>query len=181
MSRPHYHEHAREHAHLIRTGEQELTTSEIGIMSPATTKLGIAVMVILFVAVMGLLIWAIVAFADEKPYTVNNANTQDKPLYVVYQNRAAEPYAGMPQSVLTEVTDVDRCTANCDKDTNCRFFTYDKTNSLCYMYHNSVFPSQFANAAVPGPTQFDASVHVKRGNPVIELRGALRDGNQTIF
>lgn len=181
MSRPHYHQNAREHAHLIRTNEDELTTSEIGIMHPTTTKVGYAIMILLFVAVFGVMIWAIVVFVDEKPYTVSNGSTETKEAYVIYQNMAAEPFAGRPNSVLTNVTSADTCVASCDKDTACKFFTFDQTNSKCYMYHNSVFPGQFVNSAVAGPTEFDASVYIKKGSSVIPLRGALRDGNQTIF
>lgn len=176
----HYHRNAADHAHLIRTNKEELTTSEIGIMHPSAVKVGFAVMIILFLGVLGVLIWAAITFADEKPYTVSNASTEDTTGYVIYNNRAAEPYAGTPVKVMDAVTSSDTCTAACTADTLCKFFTLDQTNSKCYLYHSGPFSGQLSTAAPPGPTQFNASVYVKKGSIVCELRGALRDGNQTI-
>lgn len=181
MSAAHYHRHGRDHAHAVRTDDDELVSSEVGIMHPASVKFGFAVMVLVFAAALGVMIWAAVVLADEKPYYAPNATTEPLTGYVVYYDRAAEPYCGQPARVLTGVDTSGTCVSNCDADANCRFFTFDQTHARCYMYEGGVLPGQLAAAAVPGPTTQNSYVYVKDGSLSTQLRGVLRNGNQTLF
>ena len=172
---------ARERAHLVRVDDDKMVSSEVGIMHPSAVTAGFVLLILLFLVLLGGMIWACVVFADEKPYYPSNATTDIQGNYIVYFDRAAEPYCGKPARVLTGVTTVDTCTANCSNDTDCRFFTYDQTNGRCYLYDGGILPEQFVSAAVPGPTQLDTDVYVKSGSIVAQLRGVLQDGNQTLL
>lgn len=172
---------ARDRAHLIRTDDDALVSSEVGIAHPATVQAGYVVLILVFAGLLGVMLWAAVTLGDERPYYTSNANTAAIDGYTVYYDRAAEPYSGTPERVLTGVVNDSTCVADCNADANCRFFTYDQTHARCYVYSASVLPGQFAASAVPGPTQLNADVYVKTGNAVTQLRGALRNGNSTIF
>lgn len=173
---------ARDRAHLIRLDDDALVSSEVGIMHPATVKLGYFLLLFLFFALLGVLVWAAVVFADEKPYYAPNAVTEVVGDYTLYYDRAAEPFSGAPARVMTGVTEAGTCTASCDADADCRFFTYDQPNGRCYVYSGGVLSPPLATAAVPGPTELDATVYVKTGDShVAQLRGTLRNGNQTLF
>lgn len=172
---------ARDRAHLIRTDDDELVSSEVGILHPATVKAGFVVMLLIFAGLLGVMIWAAVVLSDERPYYAPNANTALVNGYTIYYDRAAEPFSGPPARVLTGVVTESTCVADCNADANCRFFTMDFSNARCYVYDKSVLPAQYASAAVPGPTQLNADVYVKVGSMVSQLRGVLRDGNQTLL
>ncbi len=171
----------KSHQVLIRTDDDGLVPEEVGIAHPTSVKVGLAFALVFFLAALGVMIWACVVMADNRPYYASNAATRTVDGYTIYLARAAEPYAGRPDSVHTSVTSESPCIAACNEDANCRFFTYDQTNSKCYMYSESTLPAQFAASAVPGPTQLDADVYVKTGSMVTQLRGVLKDGNQTLF
>lgn len=169
-------------SHLVRVSEDELVPSEVGVMHPVTVNVSQAVLIVLFLGGLGVLIWGAVTLGDQAPYNAPDASTDVKGHYTVYYNRAAEPYSGTPTRTLTEVDTADVCTASCDAEAACRFFTYDQTHRRCYFYHQGVLPGQLVTAAVPGPTQFDANVYVKTAQGLVDqLRGVLRDGNQTLF
>lgn len=172
---------ARDRAHLIRTEDDSLVSSEVGIMHPASMKLGFVLMLLLFAGLLGVMIWASVVLADERPYFAPDANTELVDGYVIYYDRAAEPYCGTPARVLTGVVSSGTCTTECNSDDQCKFFTFDQLNNRCYLYNNGVLPGQYALSAVPGPTQMNADVFVKAGSLASQLRGVLRDGSQTIF
>ena len=66
---------ARDRAHLIRTDDDELVSSEVGILHPAAVKAGFVVMILIFAAMLGLMIWASVVLSSEHPYYAPNSNT----------------------------------------------------------------------------------------------------------
>jgi hypothetical protein len=171
----------RRDIHLIRVDDDMVVSSEVGIVHPVAVKVGIALLVIIAAALFGLMIWQSVVYADERPYYAPSAKTATVGNYKVYYNRAAEPFNGQPSSILTSVASVDTCTAACTAQSDCVFFTHDVTNSKCYLYVGGVLPSQYTKAGVPGPTSLDADVYVKLGAMASELRGILKNGDDTIM
>lgn len=172
----------RQHVHVVHTDPEGMVPEEAGFVHPSHVRFGWAFLFILWAAAIGLIIWGAVVMSYEAPYYAPNAITTEAGDYVIYQNRAAEPFNGKPFSVVTNATTADVCIAHCTTtDTQCRFFTYDQTNNQCNVYHAGILPGQHAYAATPGPTSILADVYVKRNELVSQLRGVLRGSDSNMF
>lgn len=136
--------------------------------------LGWSLMGLVWIATLGLLIWLVVEFQNDQSYYCSAATPVDASLeFVRFPNRAAEPYSGPVDQLITDVVNVNSCELECKTNAACLFFTHDQTHSNCYLYHQSVLPAQNQKAAVPGPSDFKSDVYVKRGQKVVQIRGIL--------
>lgn len=163
---------------LIATGPGELVPYNVGVVPHQAVVTSMVVLALLWAAGMGLLIWLLIELERERPYYCGGAQTDSTSTsgYVVYQNRAAEPYCNKPSSVVTNAASAATCVSQCNSDSDCKFFTHNKDKSECYLYQSSLFPDPNQNAAVPGPTTLNADVYVKTGTRVVEMIGTLKDG-----
>jgi hypothetical protein len=153
-----------------------MTPYDSGVATRWHFSAGWFLLLVVWAATMGILIWLIVEFQRDRKYFCESAALFDSNDYIKFQQRAAEPYAGRPARVVSNVNSADTCQADCTNDPECRFFTHDISHSKCYMYHEGILPEQNLAAAVPGPTDLMADVYVKKFERVVELRGVLKDG-----
>jgi len=161
---------------LVKTGSGEMVPFEAGIVKSAHVNFAWVILFLVWAATLGVFIWLIIEFERDRKYFCDNASLFEDAGYIKFQGTAAEPYSGRPARVLTGVTALAACQTDCNNDSECRFFTHDLTHGKCYMYREGILPEQNAMAALPGPTNFESDVYVKKFERAVELRGVLRDG-----
>lgn len=155
--------------------EEGLVPFDVGVVPRSHVIAGWTMFAIVFAGVFAGLIYMFIVFAEEKKYYITDAETEVVGSFIKYFDRTTVPYNGPVSTMYAGVVDHSTCITYCDSS-NCLFFTHDTTNQKCYVYNPTivgVLPDPNELAAIPGPTSTQQDVYVRRGQRVVELRGAL--------
>jgi hypothetical protein len=154
---------------LINNGDDKLTPYEHLKENKWHHTLGYVLIILALAGVVGVLVWLILLFEDEKQYHCEQAKQIIDSDFTIYKNRAAEPYNGEIKEIKTG-SSVETCKTSCDT-IDCKFFTYHNDLESCYLYESGIIPYQHSDVALIGPTNINADVYVKSGEKVSELVG----------